>query len=369
MIAFDGTVKAYGSARVVDGLSLEVAEGEVCVLIGPSGCGKTTSMRMVNRLVTATAGRVLVRGRDNRTLPAEALRREIGYAIQQIGLFPHMTVGRNVGVVPRLLGWEEGRIRRRVDELLTLVGLSPERYRDAYPRQLSGGQQQRVGVARALGADPPILLMDEPFGAVDPVTRAALQDEFLNIQRSLAKTILFVTHDIDEAIKMGDRVALLRAGKLVQVGTPDELLAAPKDAFVRDFVGADRQLKRLGLVAVSEVMSAPPVVAVGETLGAARTELERRGLGSVFVVDEGGHLRGVLDEGALEPRAAGPVRDAMTPTNPHEAAVRETATVRDALSAMVARGFQVTPVVDAAGRLVGAVTLAALRTLGAGERA
>ena len=361
MIEFREVVKSYGGARAVDGLSLRVPEGEVCVLIGPSGCGKTTSMRMVNRLEPITGGVITVRGRDNRELPAERLRREIGYAIQQIGLFPHMTVARNVAVVPRLLGWDEGRVRRRVDALLELVGLEPGLYRDKYPRQLSGGQQQRVGVARALGADPPILLMDEPFGAVDPVTRVSLQDEFLNIQRELGKTILFVTHDIDEAIKMGDRVALLRAGRLVQEGTPDALLARPKDDFVRDFVGADRQLKRLGLVPISEVMTeAPAVVRVDDALEDALAEMRRRGAEGAFVVDEAGRLQGFLERAAA---GRGTVREAMRRARPQDAGVRETASVRDALSVLVARGFRVTPVVDEAGRLVGSVTLEALRDL------
>ncbi len=366
MIEFREVVKAYGGARAVDGLSLKIPEGEVCVLIGPSGCGKTTSMRMINRLVTPTDGTITVRGRDNRTLAEEVLRREIGYAIQQIGLFPHMTVARNVAVVPRLLGWREERIRRRVDELLGLVGLAPDVYGDKYPSQLSGGQQQRVGVARALGADPPILLMDEPFGAVDPVTRVGLQNEFLNIQRALGKTVVFVTHDIDEAIKMGDRIALLRAGKLVQVGTPDELLGNPEDDFVRDFVGADRQLKRLGLIAVEQVMkSAHEVVREGDGLEGALARLRRRGVESAFVVDGAGHLRGVLERGAAQ--GQGTVAEAMTAVRPQNSAVLETASVRDALSAMVARGFKVTPVVDDEGRLVGSVTLEALQNLALGE--
>src|SRR5680860_1526739 len=202
MIEFENVVKQYpDGVRAVDGLSLQVPEGEICVLIGPSGCGKTTSMRMVNRLIPMTSGRITVQGMDNREVPAEELRRKIGYAIQQIGLFPHMTVFDNIAVVPRLLEWEEDRIRKRVDQLLELVGLDPDVNRAKYPRQLSGGQQQRVGVARALGADPPIMLMDEPFGAVDPITRETLQDEFLQIQREIGKTIIFVTHDIDEAIK------------------------------------------------------------------------------------------------------------------------------------------------------------------------
>ncbi|MFW5696263.1 MAG: ABC transporter ATP-binding protein, partial [Phototrophicaceae bacterium] len=221
MIEFKEVVKEYPNGfRAVDELNMVIPDGEITVLIGPSGCGKTTSMRMINRLIPITKGQILIDGRDINEMPVEELRRNIGYAIQQIGLFPHMTVYENIAIVPRLLNWEEDRIRHRVDELLDLVGLDADIYRDVYPRQMSGGQQQRVGVARALGADPPIMLMDEPFGAIDPITREVLQDEFLQIQERVGKTIVFVTHDIDEAIKMGDRIAILRDGRLIQFDTP-----------------------------------------------------------------------------------------------------------------------------------------------------
>jgi osmoprotectant transport system ATP-binding protein len=363
VIAFVNVVKQYASGfKAVDDLSLEVHEGEICVLIGPSGCGKTTTMRMVNRLIPITSGQILVEGRDNRGIPAETLRRKIGYAIQQIGLFPHMTVGQNIAVVPRLLGWEEGRIRRRVDELLALVGLEPELNRDKYPRQLSGGQQQRVGVARAMGADPPIMLMDEPFGAVDPITREVLQEEFLQIQQEVGKTIIFVTHDIDEAIKMGDRIAILRDGKLVQFDTPDRLLAKPKDDFVRSFVGADRQLKRLGLVRIGELMDLdPPVVALAGRLEDAHAEMARLGVRSAFVIGEGGRLEGWVDKEAAESGSS--LQGAMVSAHPFDIAVRETATAREALSAMVTRGFRVTPVVDGAGALKGFVRLKTLQAI------
>lgn len=361
MIRFENVVKEYGGGfRAVDGLDLVVPEGEICVLIGPSGCGKTTSMRMVNRLVPVTSGRIVVAGRDNRDFPAEELRRKIGYAIQQTGLFPHMTIFENVAVVPRLLNWEERRIRERVHYLLALVGLEPSETAQRYPHQLSGGQQQRVGVARALGADPPIMLMDEPFGAVDPITREALQDEFLMVQKEVGKTIIFVTHDIDEAIKMGDRVAIMREGKLVQYDTPDTLLTNPADRFVRDFVGADRQLKRLGLVRVEEIMDPqPPVVRSSATLKDALAVMEEEGARSAFVIDDGGRLRGWVDKRSAE--ASTSLVEAMFEAQHQEIAVKVNATVREALSAMVTRGFRVTPVVDQGGRLVGAVTLRALQ--------
>jgi osmoprotectant transport system ATP-binding protein len=256
MIEFRQVSKTYpGSEKpVVNDLSFEVLEGEICVLVGPSGCGKTTTMRMVNRLIEITEGEILIDGEPNTAMSATGLRRKIGYAIQQIGLFPHRTIADNIGTVPHLLGWDKGRIRDRVDELLELVGLSPEEYRDRYPAELSGGQQQRVGVARALAADPPIMLMDEPFGAVDPITRERLQDEFLRIQEDIKKTIVFVTHDIDEAIKMGNKIAILKqGGVLAQYDTPENILSRPDSEFVASFVGADRVLKRLSLTRVGEM--------------------------------------------------------------------------------------------------------------------
>ena len=256
MIEFRHVSKTYpGSERpVVRDLSFEVPDGEICVLVGPSGCGKTTSMRMVNRLIEITEGEILIDGEPNTSLSGTQLRRKIGYAIQQIGLFPHRTIAVNIGTVPNLLGWDKGRIKSRVDELLDTVGLAPDDYRDRYPAELSGGQQQRVGVARALAADPPIMLMDEPFGAVDPITRESLQDEFLRIQRDIKKTIVFVTHDIDEAIKMGDKIAILKqGGVLAQYDTPANILSHPDSEFVSSFVGADRVLKRLSLTRVGDM--------------------------------------------------------------------------------------------------------------------
>ena len=242
--------------RVValDGIDLEVPHGEVCVLLGPSGCGKTTTLKIINRLVTPTGGRVLVDGQDTGQFDVIELRRKIGYVIQQVGLFPHMTVEENIGVVPRLLGWPLEKRRQRALDLLAMVGLDPGAYAGRYPRELSGGQAQRIGVARALAADPPILLMDEPFGALDPLSREALQDEFLMMQSRLKKTIIFVSHDIDEAFKMADRIAIFRQGRIARQGTPDALLAAAGDPFIESFIGRDRALKRLRLRRCAEVL-------------------------------------------------------------------------------------------------------------------
>ena len=255
-ILLDGVTKRYDarSAPAVDNITLEIPAGEIVMLVGPSGCGKTTTMKMINRLIEPSSGRILIGEDDVTRRDADELRRHIGYVIQGAGLFPHLTVGDNIAIVPRLLKWDKKWISRAVDELLDLVSLDPGQYRDRYPRELSGGQQQRVGVARALAADPPVLLMDEPFGAVDPITRQRLQDELLRLQEELRKTIVFVTHDFDEAVKLGDKIAILRAGaEIVQYDTPEQILTNPADGFVRDFVGSGAALKQLTLTRVRDV--------------------------------------------------------------------------------------------------------------------
>ncbi len=249
-VEFREVSKRYSDQLAVERLSFTVPAGRICVLVGPSGSGKTTSLKMVNRLIDPSEGAILIDGRDIRSEEPTTLRRRIGYVIQQVGLFPHQTITENVGTVPRLLGWPKARIDARTAELLALVGLDPARFAPRYPAQLSGGERQRVGVARALAAEPPVMLMDEPFGAVDPIVRERLQNELLNIQRQLGTTILFVTHDIDEAIRLGDRVAVMRSGRLVQFAPPGELLAHPANDFVAEFVGSDRGLKRLALLTV-----------------------------------------------------------------------------------------------------------------------
>jgi osmoprotectant transport system ATP-binding protein len=251
MIVLEGVSKTYPgqSKPAVEELEFEVPEGNIVMLIGPSGCGKTTTLKMMNRLIEPTSGRIILDGDDVTSVNADQLRRRIGYVIQQVGLFPHMTIGENIAMVPKMLGWERSRTAKRVDELLHLVGMEPGQYRDRYPRQLSGGQQQRVGVARGLAADPPVMLMDEPFGAIDPITRDRLQDEFLEVQRQIAKTICFVTHDLTEAVKLGDRIAIFGVGgKLRQYDTPDEILTNPADDFVAQFIGSGAAVRRLSLL-------------------------------------------------------------------------------------------------------------------------
>jgi osmoprotectant transport system ATP-binding protein len=252
VLTLDRVSKRYPNGQVaVHELSLTVADGETCILVGPSGCGKTTTLRMINRLIEPSSGRILLDGEDVTRMDPVRLRLRMGYVIQQVGLFPHMTVANNIAIVPNLLGWDHRRIRNRVNELLELIELDPSRYADRYPHQLSGGQRQRVGVARALGADPPVLLMDEPFGAIDRVTRDRLQNEFLRIQARMRKIVVFVTHDIDEAVKMGDRIAILReGGHLEQYDTPARVLAEPATSFVADFLGPDRAQKRLSVVTI-----------------------------------------------------------------------------------------------------------------------
>jgi osmoprotectant transport system ATP-binding protein len=259
-IAFHGAVKRYpGRERpAVEDLTFEVPPGEICVLIGPSGCGKTTALKMVNRLIPISEGDITIDGASVRDLELSQLRRGIGYVFQQIGLFPHMTIEHNIGTVPRLLGWSKARIRDRASELLELVGLDPKTDLARYPGEFSGGQQQRIGVARAMAADPPIMLMDEPFGAIDPIARERLQNDFLRLHHQVRKTVIFVTHDIDEALKMGHRIAIMRDGHLVQMATADELLAAPANDFVASFVGADRGLKRLRVRNLSDIELDPP---------------------------------------------------------------------------------------------------------------
>jgi osmoprotectant transport system ATP-binding protein len=296
-IRLEGVSKIYPDGTVgVAELDLTFAAGELTVLVGPSGCGKTTTMKMINRIIEPTTGRILLGGEDVTRADPDRLRRRIGYVIQNVGLFPHQNVRANVATVPKLLGWDRKRTRARVDELLTTVGLDPAVFGDRYPAQLSGGQRQRAGVARALAADPPVLLLDEPFSAVDPIVRERLQSEFLRLQDAVRKTIVFVTHDIEEAVRLGDRIAVMsQGGHVEQFATPADLLGKPASPFVADFVGADRGLKRLAVTGIDPAdLEHPPVVHVADRLADARTALTRAGARWAVVLDDDGRLHGWL---------------------------------------------------------------------------
>jgi osmoprotectant transport system ATP-binding protein len=359
VVALERVSKRYGppgSPLAVNDLSLTVPAGEICVLVGPSGCGKTTTMKMINRLIEPTSGRITIDGQDVSRLPAVELRRRIGYVIQQVGLFPHLTVGENVAVVPRLLRWPQARVGERVDELLALVGLDPATYRSRYAAALSGGERQRVGVARALAADPPLMLMDEPFGAVDPIRRERLQNEFLRLQAKVHKTVIFVTHDVDEAIKMADRIAILeRGGVLAQYDTPDAILAHPASEFVERFVGADRGLKRLSLARVRGLPLIEPVLARGgEPRGEIRQRLERKGsVGYALLVDDAQRPLAwigpneLAGDGMVDPQAATSGPDLIEPES----------TLRDALSSLLLSSVQLGVVVDANQRVLGLISV------------
>jgi len=358
MIRLENLRKEYPKEPkpAVDDLTLEIPEGEIVILVGPSGCGKTTTMKMINRIIEPTSGRIIVDDKDVTHEDADQLRRRIGYVIQQIGLFPHQTIAENIATVPKLLGWDAKRIDARIDELLETVSMSPATYRNRYPKQLSGGQRQRVGVARALSGDPAVMLMDEPFGAIDPITRDRLQNEFLRLQAEVRKTIVFVTHDIDEAIKMGDRIAILQEGsRIAQYDTPEQILTAPASDFVADFIGAGASLKRLNLSRVRDIgLTQWPTVQLGTEPSEVIETLRRSDKGAALVLDEANHPRRWVSALDLQ-RADGRPLDQIG--LPPEAVVEPQATLNDALNELITANYSVAIVVDADGAYQGIVDI------------
>jgi osmoprotectant transport system ATP-binding protein len=363
LIRFEKVSKAYiFGTYAVNSLDLEIEQGELIVLVGPSGCGKTTTLKMINRQIEPNSGQIFIKGRDIQEINPAILRRQIGYVIQQIGLFPHMTIAQNVGLVMKLLGKSSQAREKRVNELLEMVGFEPEKYRNRYPRELSGGQQQRIGVLRALAADPEIILMDEPFGALDPITREQLQDELKRLQNNLRKTIVFVTHDMDEALKLADRIVVMREGKVVQIGTPEELLRNPADDFVRDFIGKKRLFRNPEDVFVGDIMLDKPVTGNTE-MGAAEAfqRMQTHQVNSLLIVDERGVLQGILTsrgvQKAIQAASRQKVGELMEPVaetvSPEETVLAATAT-------MARSKFSLLPVVDGQGILKGLLTNASM---------
>lgn len=353
MIRMEHVSKSFEDLQVIDDFSIDIPDGEVCVLIGPSGSGKTTLLRMINRLIEPSSGRIWINNQDTRQTRPELLRRSIGYVIQSIGLFPHMTVADNIAVVPELLHWNKKRIQARNKELLELVGLNPGQYAAKYPSELSGGEAQRVGVARALAADPPLLLMDEPFGAVDPLNRQRLQAEFSRIQHLLSKTVVFVTHDLDEGIRLADRIAIIQKGRLVQYDTPEAILTRPKNKFVHDFVGTDRALKRLSRVGVESFIK--PAISVPLNLSGREAASRLGDEISIWVIDENGHFVGWADKSNL--LTVSRVIEATVFPEVKDMSVTKTSTLRDALSRMLGAGVRSLPVIEEDGRFLGEITL------------
>jgi osmoprotectant transport system ATP-binding protein len=358
MIKLSNVTKRYdgASAPVVNGINMEVGAGEICVLLGPSGCGKTTTLKMINRLIQPTSGKIWLEGRDTDEFDVVELRRRIGYVIQQIGLFPNMTVEENMCVVPSLLGWDKARAKRRAAELLEIVALDPAIYLSRYPKDLSGGQQQRVGVARALATDPPVMLMDEPFGAIDPINRELIQDEFLRIQKQVKKTIIFVSHDIDEAVKMADKIAIFRGGVIEQFDTPDNILARPASPFIAGFVGSDRALKRLRLLCVRDALDASAwAVRVGESSTQALAKLAALDTERIVLLDAADKPLGSL--GVAQLRA---IDGTLAAAHASLAAPPATVNCRDDLrtvvSQMFASGSTRLPAIDEDGRFAGYVS-------------
>jgi osmoprotectant transport system ATP-binding protein len=357
VIRLDRLTKIFGAMpggiTAVKDVSFELPAGEICVLLGPSGCGKTTTMKMINRLIEPTSGKIYIDGRDTDKIDPIQLRRSIGYVIQQIGLFPNKTVAENICVVPDLLGWDRKKSRARAAELLELIAMEPARFMERFPKELSGGQQQRVGVLRALAADPPVMLMDEPFGAIDPINREVIQDEFLRMQKTLRKTIIFVSHDLEEAVKMADRIAIFRAGALEQFSTPDDLLANPATPFIEAFLGTDRTLKRLRLIRVADAMLPhTDFLQRQDPVGKAHDFMRASNQSAILLLDAEHRVAGIVsaDRAARSGGTCGDIAD------PVPASVPVSADLRNAVAMMFTHDTPILPCVDQDGKLVGALT-------------
>ncbi|ASB94919.1 choline ABC transporter ATP-binding protein OpuBA [Bacillus subtilis] len=362
MLTLENVSKTYkGGKKAVNNVNLKIAKGEFICFIGPSGCGKTTTMKMINRLIEPSAGKIFIDGENIMDQDPVELRRKIGYVIQQIGLFPHMTIQQNISLVPKLLKWPEQQRKERARELLKLVDMGPE-YVDRYPHELSGGQQQRIGVLRALAAEPPLILMDEPFGALDPITRDSLQEEFKKLQKTLHKTIVFVTHDMDEAIKLADRIVILKAGEIVQVGTPDDILRNPADEFVEEFIGKERLIQSSSpdVERVDQIMYTQPVtITADKTLSEAIQLMRQKRVDSLLVVDDERVLQGYVDVEIIDQcrKKANLVSEVL-----YEDiyTVLGGTLLRDTVRKILKRGVKYVPVVDEDRRLIGIVTRASL---------
>lgn len=361
MIRFEGVSKKYtDETEVVKSLDLQVNRGELLVLIGPSGCGKTTTMKMINRLIPHTRGKIMIDGKDIDAFDPVSLRRNIGYVIQQIGLFPHYTIEENIALIPRLKKWKEPEIKERIHQLMDMVGLDPDVFAKRYPRELSGGQQQRVGVARALAANPDIILMDEPFGALDPITREQLQDELLHIQAEMHKTIVFVTHDMDEALKLGDRIAIMKDGELLQLDTPDQLLSNPSHGFVEEFIGKKRIYQNPEYVPVTDIMRDHPATALPSRAPAAAVALMRqRKTDTLIICAENGKLLGIVSGLELQTRKEN-IQAIGEIMQPAQTVLQSSATAKDALKSIIKAAYGIIPVVDEAEKVIGVVTRGSL---------
>ncbi|HOI81852.1 MAG: betaine/proline/choline family ABC transporter ATP-binding protein [Thermovirgaceae bacterium] len=367
MVLFDSVTKVYeDGTRAVDGLDLEIGRGEIAVLIGPSGCGKTTTLKMVNRLEELSSGRILVDGKDINSLDPVQLRRSIGYVVQEIALMPHMSVAENIAIVPRLLGWDKKRIKKRVDELLELARLEPSKYRYRLPDQLSGGQKQRIGVLRALAADPEVILMDEPFGALDPISREGLQNELLELQNAVKKTIVFVTHDMEEALRMADQVVIMRKGRIEQMGTPEEIQDRPATEFIRNFIGEDR-LSNISPESPVEILVQDPVIkARSDSMASELLDLmEEEGCETAQVVDKKGKWRGMALLWLIKraARSGLPASDGITRDRKLQAG---DSTLRDAAEMLADQDLPI-PVISDTGDLLGVVTQAGIARLTIGR--